>query len=386
MIRIEHFAAVFACFALLNTPTALGDEAHTAHRMVARSALKGLAPQLQPVFEAHRSSFVDSAVEPGTTWTRDRSMSRRKRWHDVQADVAAEEQNLESRIRAFDAFPRTERDAQRLYRRSSGRNGGRLPWAIAEIHQQLIEAFRSGDALQVTRQAGHLAHFVTDAANPFRVTANHDGSLTGNATFGPKRGVHSDKAPTVRERFGVALFAKNMADYESHIRVADDSAQQYTEPLQAAFALMELSVGVVDHIATVDREVLGELEITDEQGFAAKRSAYLDMLDERCGDIAVSQLSAAATTTAQLINAAWMSAGKPAIGVVTSDAATPTTRADGMAGGTDGAYVGSKNSNVFHKRGCRFARQIVPENLVSFPTSAAANQAGRRGCRACKPE
>ena len=366
--------------------SAPADEAHTAHRIVARSALNGLSPELRPIFEAHRDAFVSSAVEPGTTWARNRKMSRRRKWHDVQVDATAEEQHLDARIQAFDAFPRNERDAQRLYRRSSGRNGGRLPWAIAETHDLLIDAFRTGDATLTVQIAGHLAHFATDAANPFRVTSNHDGEQTGNPRFGSPRGVHPADASSVRERFGVALFARNMADYEQHLHVTYEQSRQYSEPLQAAFALIELSIGAVDHIARVDRDALAALGITDEASFATHRTAYLDVLDEECGDIAVSQLSAAAATTAQLINAAWTTAGKPAVGTTDSNASAPSDTPSNPTNAADGAFIGSKNSNVFHKRGCRFAKQIAPDNFVSFTSSASAKSAGRRACRVCKPD
>ncbi|MHC4573739.1 MAG: hypothetical protein ACYS76_06360 [Planctomycetota bacterium] len=48
-------------------------------------------------------------------------------------------------------------------------------------------------------------------------------------------------------------------------------------------------------------------------------------------------------------------------------------------------YVGSKNSRVFHRTGCRWAQRISPENLVSYSTREEAITGGKRPCRQCKP-
>lgn len=47
--------------------------------------------------------------------------------------------------------------------------------------------------------------------------------------------------------------------------------------------------------------------------------------------------------------------------------------------------VGSRNSDVYHRPSCHHARRIHDENLVSFPSEAAAREAGRRACRTCRP-
>ncbi len=388
MPKTSHILVHVGVTLLFLTPTANADEQHAAHRLVARKAIEGLAPDIRPVFEANRAAFINSAVEPGDGWTRDRAMNRRKRWHELEADVSADAQNLEARMRAFDAFPRNEREAQRLYRRSSGRNGGRLPWAVAELHQQLIESLRIGDTTQAIQYAGHLTHFVTDAANPFRVTANHHGQLTDNPTYGATRSVHPDDADhSVRERFNVGLLSRYAGTYDPDIHISEDASTRFAEPLSAAFGLIELSLSVVDHVAKTDREAITALGITDSESFAANRTDYLKTLDENCGDIAVSQLSAAASTTAQLINSAWISAGKPTLnpGSGAPDA-TSNAKPTGVASLTGASFVGSKNSNVFHKPNCRFAKQISSENLVTYPSAVAARKDARRGCRSCEPE
>jgi len=48
-------------------------------------------------------------------------------------------------------------------------------------------------------------------------------------------------------------------------------------------------------------------------------------------------------------------------------------------------YVASKNSKVFHKPDCRWAKRIKPENLVGYNSRDEAIEAGKRPCKFCKP-
>jgi len=48
-------------------------------------------------------------------------------------------------------------------------------------------------------------------------------------------------------------------------------------------------------------------------------------------------------------------------------------------------YVASKNSQVFHKPGCRWAENISENNLVGYDSREEAIKAGKRPCKWCKP-
>jgi len=48
-------------------------------------------------------------------------------------------------------------------------------------------------------------------------------------------------------------------------------------------------------------------------------------------------------------------------------------------------YVASKNSKVFHKPDCTWAKRISPKNLVGYNSRAQAINAGKRPCKMCKP-
>lgn len=48
-------------------------------------------------------------------------------------------------------------------------------------------------------------------------------------------------------------------------------------------------------------------------------------------------------------------------------------------------FVGSKNSNIYHKPSCKWAQKIVSYNLVTFKDAADAKSYGYRPCKVCRP-
>lgn len=50
-----------------------------------------------------------------------------------------------------------------------------------------------------------------------------------------------------------------------------------------------------------------------------------------------------------------------------------------------GEYVASMLRKPFHYPSCRWAKKIAPENLVTYPTRAAAISDGHVPCKVCKP-
>ena len=54
-----------------------------------------------------------------------------------------------------------------------------------------------------------------------------------------------------------------------------------------------------------------------------------------------------------------------------------------MAQKTECAFVGSKNSNKYHKPDCRWAKNIKPENLICFKSEEEAKGRGYIGDKNC---
>jgi hypothetical protein len=305
----------------------------------------------------------------------------------VAADVEAQEQDRDARIAACRAFPREKLLAEKLYQQRRLRKGGTLPWAIEECYERLVDAFESGDADEVMARAGHLAHFVADAMNPFRVSANYDGTATGNITMGSARGVHprSDRR-TIRERFGVGLMARHADDYAHALQIGTADYQPVWEVLPRAFEFIEDSLSVLDQVARVDREITAKLEIVDRESFRANERIYFAAMEEACRDICIDRLGAAAVLTANLIGGAWQTAGEPFVDTIRVGDGVETDPVPEATAPAPAAFVGSRHSNIFHRPDCQFAQQISADNLVTFATAEEARRQGRRACRACAPK
>jgi hypothetical protein len=48
-------------------------------------------------------------------------------------------------------------------------------------------------------------------------------------------------------------------------------------------------------------------------------------------------------------------------------------------------YVGSKNSNIYHKPSCEWAKEIKSYNAIWFTSTTNAISRGYRACKVCKP-
>ncbi|MHC4571626.1 MAG: Ada metal-binding domain-containing protein [Planctomycetota bacterium] len=74
----------------------------------------------------------------------------------------------------------------------------------------------------------------------------------------------------------------------------------------------------------------------------------------------------------------------------TSETVSPTTQSQKAEAADKAAaakykYVASKNSKVFHKPQCVWAKRIKLENLTAYNSRAEAKKADKRPCKRCKP-
>lgn len=53
---------------------------------------------------------------------------------------------------------------------------------------------------------------------------------------------------------------------------------------------------------------------------------------------------------------------------------------------SSGVYVGSVDSDKYHNPGCRFAKEILPENEIWFDSAEDARNSGYSPCGGCHPK
>ena len=76
---------------------------------------------------------------------------------------------------------------------------GIVVWHIPKTHQQLIQAFKNNDTIQIIKLSAELGHYVADAHVPLHTTSNYDGQKTG------QQGLHSFWESRIPELVGDAL-------------------------------------------------------------------------------------------------------------------------------------------------------------------------------------
>lgn len=373
-----------------------------AQRIVVRSSVELLPEPLAGLFREHLADLQERVVEPDTVWLRDGRMRDRRSWHRAAIDVAAADSSREARLAAGRNFPTVKADAKRLYSRLDKRGGnGTLPWAIAELYDELVEAFRAGDRAQIIRQAAYLAHFAADATDPFHASVNYDGKSSHNLHLGRVSLGHPDyQHRNVAVRFLDELVRRNRGRFADQVQLSPGDYDPVDEPVGRARSVLLASLAVIDEVTEADAEIVKLMEVSTGRQLRDRADVYYQLLDERCGAICVDRLRHGAIFAANLIGGAWTAAGKPALRaggrsgsaeVVPEKSADRDTGADPQADPPETpklsakSIVGSARSNIYHYWRCRHARKIAPENLVAFESTRDAKAEGRRACRVCKP-
>ena len=371
-----------------------------AQRIVVRRCVAALPPGIAPYFESRVADLEERVVEPDGAWRRDRKMRVRASWDHLWIDIKAQNGSVSARLAAAEAFPRREVKAKKLFKTSGfARQGGRLPWAVEDLHIELVRAFEQGDGDEIVKAAGHLIHFAWAASQPFNVTVNHTGRDTGNLYLGePAMGEPYFPHQSVHHRVMGEMVRRYRNRYLELVQVRPIDLRPVSDPLESCFRQLVGSLARLDDLLTADREITERLGATDGESLVKREDEFYELLDARCGDIVVERLRSGAILAAGLIAGAWERAGGPAIadrGTPNFEARTvpqatpeeePQTEPTSSEEPKTGRYVGSKQSNVFHRPDCKHAKQIRPWNLVFYESAEDAKRQGKRPCRICRPE
>lgn len=164
-----------------------------AHEMIAILALKTIAHQeLREWLEAHENDIAYYSTLP-EQWKNQYSQERSLHWFHLD-DVSA--------LFHYKQFP----TFQNFFEKFEGaigevsskpihqRNTGALPWRIEQLYLRLVKQFRQLAQAQTRKQrnklateiiytTGILAHYTADLSQPYHLTGNYDGQLTGNPGF-----------------------------------------------------------------------------------------------------------------------------------------------------------------------------------------------------------
>jgi predicted AlkP superfamily pyrophosphatase or phosphodiesterase len=274
-----------ACAATLAlAPAAAQAWGLAGHRIVNQKAAATLPAPLRAVFEANAEYLGEHSIDPDL-WRRFGTGASDHYFHmDVFGSAPGE------------GIPRDERVHLATHGPGAAEEG-RLPWKVAQVHAELVAAFRAGDAPRLLERAAVLGHYIGDAHVPLHAIRDYDGQAVGQA------GVH--------RRWEGALVARFERQIERRVEPAP--ARPAADPWEAALAALRESALGAPALRAADRELRGPADFAATPQDDRYDDAYYSGLFEREGGRVVSRLAAAAHVLGSLWLSAWEAAGRPEV-------------------------------------------------------------------------
>ena len=246
------------------------------NKLVVAKAFETLPPEIRPFFDANRAFLLQHVTDP----------------LEASQKSPAEHKNrylyLDRYGRfPFEALPRSYKAAVRKYTKAKLESNGLLPWQIGVYSERLTNSMKAGKWDEVRLNAALLASYVAEAHDPFNITENYDGQLTGQAG--------------VSERFGSNLIDR----FSSFFPVRPNDAYFVSDPTDHAFEACLSAHSWLETILLADRNARRDLPAyTDE---------FFDRFYNQAAAILIRQLSDASTDVGSYWYTAWVNAGRPAL-------------------------------------------------------------------------
>jgi predicted AlkP superfamily phosphohydrolase/phosphomutase len=272
---------ILALVALLTLSSRAEAWGFAAHRAINRTAITTLPEPLASLFRGNADYLAEHAIDPDLWRT---------------AGAPGEDPNHFFDVDAFPAerLPRSEAE-HRARHGDEAASKGRLPWRVAEIYGNLVDAFRAGDAPRVLERAAVLGHYVADAHVPFHATVNYDGQLSGQT------GIHS--------RWETSLFERFRDEILRDPRLPP--AQRVTDPAVLTFEILAESAAGVAPALEADRAAVGPVDFADTIEDDRYDNGYYARLYDREGAHLRARMQDAASRLGSLWLSAWIDAGRP---------------------------------------------------------------------------
>ncbi|MFZ1614495.1 MAG: S1/P1 nuclease [Holophaga sp.] len=272
---MKHLLAPAAILLLAGLPlSAWGREGHA---LVATLALKALPPEVAVWFQGQEDFFKEHSSDPDH-WRQDRKESPR---HYLNAEDYGGPAGVPFDVQEAMAKVGAERFQK----------NGQAPWVIQDRLRDLVDAFKKGDRAQVAYAATILGHYVADLHVPLHTTDNHNGQNTG------QKGVHS--------RWETGLVGRFASLESLQVMPAVHEAGLFKAP----WVWMTEAYALVPKLLEDDRAA----DRTSPEGPRGKNrgEAYWAIFGSGQTPAVRQQLSLAGKHLAQMIQYAWLLAGKP---------------------------------------------------------------------------
>jgi len=277
-IRAREGGTALLIFALLALPAAARGWGDEVHRLVNEKAAGTLPAPLEELFTGNVAFLRAHSVDPDL-------------WRAHRQD---EDRNHTLDISVFDDLvsgevPRSERE-HLLRHGPEAVERGRLPWRIAEVHRDLVAAFRARDERRVLERAAVLGHYAADAFVPLH--ADIGGDAPG--------GVHA--------RLETELFVR--FEHQIEPLVTPGPAEASGDPVAVTLRALRDSLARAPAVLEAERAAAGERDFVETDADDRHDDGYYSRLFEHEGERYAARLAAAAEAVGALWLSAWHKAGR----------------------------------------------------------------------------
>ena len=270
------------------------------HRTITQIAVYELPAAMQAFYYRHMAELVRQSTAPDERRNDDPTEAPR---HYIDMDHYSEDNPFGKMPRQYDkAVEKFSADTLKKY--------GTVPWTVLEVKENLTEAFRQRDTLNIIKYSAELSHYVSDAFVPLHTTINYDGQLTD------QKGLHSLWESQLPERF--------INDY----KLDGEPAKYIKSPLDAIWGVLQESYGFLgetfDRASRIEKTMKPEVRFTfsHRYGKTSRRysDAFADAYEKAVGGMVDYRLKGAPNMVSSLWLTAWQDAGKPNLAEVMTPA------------------------------------------------------------------
>jgi hypothetical protein len=248
---------------------------HTGHAMTNRLACDCLPEgPLKTFFKTNQEYVSKHAIDPDIF----------KRKHHAE-EGPRHFLNIDAQGTKPEDYPREWKGAVEKFGAHAATKQGKLPWAMKEVFDSLVAAFKAKDGPKIIETATWLGHYVGDCNQPFHACTNHDGADTG------QKGIHS-------------VFESQMLDHN------EDEIAKAAAALAAKMEVAEVAdvISYAFTTLTASDKLAHEILAKDKGNRASGREKALF---KAVGPIAEERIASGATGLASLWLTAWIKAGSP---------------------------------------------------------------------------
>jgi len=295
-------AAALLALALPPAAFAWGDRAHV---FITDEAVERLPDPLRGLFssEADLKRLREATLAPDTR----RKKDTQPEWEEEHPKHFFDIDLVTQEPYPFKNFPHERLAAEKQFGPEVFKKAGTAPWAAADALDALVESLTAGRTDDIFTHAGDLAHYGADLHQPFHVSKNYDGKMTGND------GIHKS--------LEIGLVNRYVDFYKAEVRKDRYEPAYLAKPLDGLFDWLATAWSRQKPILeaeTIARQkanynpskTLADLDNLDSPEAKTYYTTFKQELEAR-GSPEAAAMRDAAGHVAELFYTAWVRAGKP---------------------------------------------------------------------------